>query len=149
MRRTGVRGPVDVFSGLLLAAIAVAAMIFLRDLEVGTARQMGPGYFPIAISLLLLAIGVFLIGRGLVFQGAAVDRLQFKPVLFVSLSLLAFALLIDRAGLVVTIVAQVAIAMLGSPERAYLQSLAFAVALAALSSVVFVRLLGVPVEIFP
>ncbi|MYZ49117.1 tripartite tricarboxylate transporter TctB family protein [Propylenella binzhouense] len=149
MRSNSVRGAVDFYSGLLLAVLAVAAIFLLRDLEIGTASDMGPGYFPVAISIVLLAVGVFLIGRGLVLDGPQVSGMNWRPILFVSLSLLAFALLVDRAGLPIAIVAQVAIATLGSSERSFLQSLLFGIALAAASSVIFVRLLGVPMRLFP
>ncbi|HEX6014668.1 MAG TPA: tripartite tricarboxylate transporter TctB family protein, partial [Geminicoccaceae bacterium] len=56
--------PRDVVGGLLIVAIGAGFLLFGRELEFGTARSMGPGYFPTILSLLMVALGAALAGLG-------------------------------------------------------------------------------------
>ena len=143
------RGNTDFFSGLLLAAIAVFALIYVRTLEIGTVLQMGPGYFPLGLALILLGMGLVLIVRGVVSGGPAVETIHLRPLFFVLLSFALFGILVERAGLICAILAQVLVAHFGSRETRLVESLIIGVGLAAASSVLFVWLLKIPVSLLP
>ena len=143
------RGNTDFFSGLLLAAIAVFALIYVQSLEIGTVLQMGPGYFPLGLSLILLGMGLVLIVRGVVSGGPAVETIHLRPLFFVLLSFALFGILVERAGLICAILAQVLVAHFGSRETRLVESLIIGVGLAAASSVLFVWLLKIPVSLLP
>ena len=143
------RGNTDFFSGLLLAAIAVFALIYVQSLEIGTVLQMGPGYFPLGLSLTLLGMGLVLIVRGVVSGGPAVETIHLRPLFFVLLSFALFGILVERAGLICAILAQVLVAHFGSRETRLVESLIIGVGLAAASSVLFVWLLKIPVSLLP
>ena len=49
--------PRDVLGGGLVIAIGAAFLLFGRELEFGTARNMGPGYFPTVLSGMMIALG--------------------------------------------------------------------------------------------
>ncbi len=59
----------DFYSGLLLVAVAAVALLYIRTLEVGTVLEMGPGYFPLGLALVLLGMGVCLAVKGLLAEG--------------------------------------------------------------------------------
>lgn len=149
MRIKLVRGGTDFFSGLLLAVIAGAALWYISGLEIGTALEMGPGYFPLCIALLLGGMGAVLLVRGLAVEGPPVPPLDLRAAGLIVLSFLAFALLLDRFGLVVAIMAQIVVASFAFRGSVLWQTLLFGAALAAGSSVLFVTLLGIPVDIWP
>jgi putative tricarboxylic transport membrane protein len=65
------------------------------------------------------------------------------------LSFTAFGVLVERAGLIIAILAQVAIAHFASVETRWRQSLVSGVLLAAASAVIFVWLLKIPVDLLP
>ncbi len=58
------RGNTDFYSGLLLAAIAAFALVYVRTLDIGTVQKMRPGYFPLGLALILLGMGLVLIVKG-------------------------------------------------------------------------------------
>ena len=93
----------DFFAGLLFVAFGAAALIFGRDYTVGTAERMGPGYFPLVLGIILLALGLFISARAMVVRvgGGAVGRIAFKPLLLILLSVATFGLLLDRAGFLI------------------------------------------------
>lgn len=149
MRIKLVRGAVDFWSGLLLVAIAGAALYYIASLEIGTALEMGPGYFPLMIASVLAVMGAALMVRGLAVDGPEVPPMNLRATVLVLASFLAFALLLDRFGLVAAILAQSLIAGFASRESVLWQSLLFGAAMAAASVVLFVWLLGIPVEVWP
>src|SRR3954469_16347569 len=89
----------DLWAGLLLAAFGVAALVFGADLAMGTARRMGPGYMPYGLAWLLVLIGAAVALRGVIGAGAAVEPMRLRPFLGVLGGGLAFALVIDRGGI--------------------------------------------------
>jgi putative tricarboxylic transport membrane protein len=149
MKSIAWRGNVDFYSGVLLVAIAAVALIYIRSLTIGTVLQMGPGYFPFGLALVLFGMGLCLIVKGIVVGGSPVGQFHLRPLVFVLLSFAAFGVLIERAGLIVAILAQVAVAHCASSETTWRESIATGVALAAASSVLFVWLLGIPVGLLP
>src|SRR3954465_13241980 len=89
----------DVWAGLLLAAFGVAALVFGADLAMGTARRMGPGYMPYGLAWLLVLCGAAGALRRVIAAGAAVEPMRLRPFLGVLGGGLAFALVIDRGGI--------------------------------------------------
>ena len=82
----------DLLFGLFLIAVAGIALAATRTLSGGTAADMGPGYMPRAIAIMLLAFGLWFSIRGLrrPFVGIAPVRLQ--PLLAITASVAVFAL---------------------------------------------------------
>lgn len=149
MKSIARRGNTDVYSGVLLVAISVVALLYIRTLTIGTVLDMGPGYFPLGLALALLGMGLVLVIKGLAAAGSPVGTIHLRPLFFILLSFAAFGLLIERAGLVIAILVQVAIAHFASRESTWLASVITGVALAVASSVIFVWLLKIPVNVLP
>jgi putative tricarboxylic transport membrane protein len=139
----------DFYSGLLLVAVATVALLYIRTLATGTVLQMGPGYFPLGLALILLGMGLCLVVKGLLTSEKAVGSFHLRPLFFILLSFAAFGVLVERAGLLLAILAQVAIAHFASVEAQWRQSLVTGILLAAASAVVFVWLLKIPVSLLP
>jgi len=55
----------DVWAGLLLIVVGGLAVALGRDYPLGTAMRMGPGYFPMALGTLLVALGGYILAKGL------------------------------------------------------------------------------------
>jgi Tripartite tricarboxylate transporter TctB family len=149
MSRFALRGSVDFYSGLLLTSVAACCIWLVSDLDIGSAREMGPAYFPLMVSIVLGAMGMILMAKGVLTKGPSVEGFEIRPLFFIVISFVAFGVLIGPAGLIVAILAQVALAHFASSETRPLESALFGVGLAAASSGLFVYLLGVPVRLLP
>jgi putative tricarboxylic transport membrane protein len=150
MRSPGWRGHNnDLYSGLLLVAVAAVALLYIRTLAIGTVLDMGPGYFPLGLALVVLGMGVCLVLKGLLTGAKPIGDFHLRPLFFILLSFAAFGVLVERAGLLIAILAQVGIAHFASAETRWRQSLVTGVLLAAASAVVFVWLLKIPVGLVP
>lgn len=149
MKQIASRGNVDVYSGLLLVAISVVALLYIRTLAVGTVLQMGPGYFPLGLALILLGMGLCLVVKGFLNGGLPVGKFHLKPLFFVLLSFAAFGFFLDRVGLILAILIQVGISHFASRETDWRVSAVTGLALAGSCAVVFVWLLKVPMSLLP
>jgi hypothetical protein len=97
-----VRSPQDLGAGLVFVLIGLAGIVFGQDLTTGSAARMGPGYFPMLLSGLIIAIGLVLAVRGLVLNGPPIERIHLRPLFAIVAAVLVFGALIDRAGLAIT-----------------------------------------------
>ena len=139
----------DVWAGLLLAAFGVAALVFGADLPMGTPRRMGPGYMPYGLAWLLIACGAVVALRGVVGAGAAVERMSLRPFAGVIGGGLAFALLIDRGGILLASAGAIAGAALADRTSRWHEAVALAALSMAFAALVFVKLLGLNIPLWP
>ncbi len=70
----------DVLGGLLLVGIGIAGLVFGASLDFGTARRMGPGFFPTILSWLLIGFGGMVAAGGVVRAGAMATGIAWRKV---------------------------------------------------------------------
>ena len=97
-----VRSPQDLGAGVVFILIGVAGILFGQDLALGSAARMGPGYFPMLLSGLIIAIGLVLAVKSFATDGPRIPPIQVRPLIAIVAAILAFGLLIDRIGLALT-----------------------------------------------
>lgn len=136
-------------SGGVLLAFGAAMLGIGWDYPVGRLIQMGPGFMPRAIGLLICLLATAILWLDLS-DGSAerAERLHWRGLIFVSAGILLFAGLVDAAGLVPAIFLGVAAAMPADPESRPLPILLYS-ALAALGGwVLFLVVLELPIPAF-
>ena len=138
----------DVWAGLLFAAFGVAGLLLGADLPLGTARRMGPGYMPYGLSWLLIAVGALITLRGTLRTRDAVERTRLRPFLGVLAGGIAFALLIQSAGILLASAGAIAGAALADRESRWTEVVLLAVVAMAFCAGVFVYLLGAPIPLW-
>jgi hypothetical protein len=100
----GVLASKDFWSGVMLIAIGVAAIVIARGYPFGTALRMGPGYFPTVLGAILVLFGLYLLVQGLRRSDALEGNWSLRAFVIVPLSLVLFGVLMDRAGFIPAIV---------------------------------------------
>ena len=139
--------------GEYAAAVTVIALgAFLiwegSGYEVGSAGRMGPGFFPVSLGCLLSAIGLALLFAPAE-PNADEAALKIQPILFVLASILAFAWIAPRFGLVAATIILVIISSLAArPGVNLLYVAVLAILLPSIGYFLFVRGLGVPLSAF-
>jgi putative tricarboxylic transport membrane protein len=135
----------DACAGLLFVAIGAVAVIAAGKYTFGTTMRMGPGYFPVLLGGILIVLGGAIGIRALWSAvSASLPSIPVRPLLLVTLSLLVFALLLDRFGLVPAIVAAVLVSGIGGHEFRWREAVPLALFLAAASVLIFHVGLGLP-----
>ena len=85
------------FAGFGLFFVAWSFAHYKMD----TAVRMGPGYFPAVLGGLLVVLGAVIFLQSFAFDGPKVEAFHFKPLIFVSVSVIAYGYLIQPGGLAV------------------------------------------------
>jgi hypothetical protein len=92
----------DFYTGLLFTAVGLFFVIFGQGLERGTVDSMGPGYLPLAVSFMLIAIGLVQLVRGFVSVGESVS-FKFKEPAVMVVALVAFGYFLPKVGTLVSV----------------------------------------------
>jgi hypothetical protein len=104
---TFIHSPKDFWTGVIYLGAGALGGFVGREYSFGSARRMGPGYFPFYISCLLLVFGVVTVVRSFMTDGETVGALAWKAIALVIGSVIAFGLLLPRAGLIVAMIVMV------------------------------------------
>src|ERR1700681_5064568 len=144
-----VRGPQDIVGGIALMAIAVFALWASSDLQGMHGFSFGAGTAPRMFAVLLLGLGLAVMVVGLVTEGPHLATYAWRGPLFVSLSILSFAVTIRPLGLVVSAFLTFMIAALGTAETKWKETLIVGIVLTAFCSFLFPYGLGLPMQLWP
>ncbi len=124
----------EVGAGLLFMVFGAVVLVYAQQYDMGTATQMGPGYFP---SLLVLLGAIAIVQGRRRPAGVAIGAWPAIPTVFILAGVLAFAFLVDTRGLIPAVVATI---LLGCYERVLrrpLEVVAIVVALVVLTVGIF------------
>lgn len=139
----------DFWAGLMFMSFGAAALWIAQDYQMGTARRMGPGYFPTGLGMILVGFGVAILARSFWGAGEGISRWAWRPLIMMIVGLVAFAVLKDELGLIVAVMALVVAASFADPaQKNYKEIAILAVLLAIGSAALFVWGLGLPFKIW-
>lgn len=147
--KIGIRNSKDFYAGILFIFFGIFTAVIGRDYPMGTSWQMGPGYFPFILGSLLAVLGFVVSARALWVGSTRIMPWLFRPLLLVLFAVLAFAVLVERLGLVFATIALVVISCLAGWEFRLLEVAILSIVLAALAVGTFVYGLGMPLNIWP
>ena len=143
-----IRAPKDFWTGVVYLIVGLLGILIGRDYSFGTAGRMGPGYFPFAISCLLVLFGLVSIVRSMRVSGEPVEPFAWKPIVLVIGGVFAFGLLISTAGLIVAMLVMVLMSAAASEKFRFDWKASLGLlALITFCSLVFVKGLGVPLPL--
>ena len=144
-----IRNPKDFGSGCLFAGFGLTAVVLGASYPVGTAARMGPGYFPRALGLILIAMGAVLILKSLRTRGSAITISTYKPVLVVLGSVVVFGLAVLPLGLVLATVLLIILSSAASHEFRWKEAVIASAVLAAFVVAAFGYGLNLQLPILP
>lgn len=139
----------DLVAGPMFVAFGVAGLWIASEYPRGTVLRMGPGYMPVMLCGGLVFLGGVIAIKGVVSAGAKLTRWHLRPLILVLAAVVAFALLIEPAGLALATLAIVLIGAAGGPEFRLREALMLALGLAAGAVGLFVFGLKLPMPVWP
>jgi hypothetical protein len=139
----------DMLSAVFVIVLGLGGLVALGKAEIGTASEMGPGYLPRLVTLLVLGGGIVLVVLAMLRDGESVPPLHGKALLLISLAIAAFAAAVDQLGMVIAVVGSTLIASFASPESRWRETLLLSAGIAAGAVGVFILGLKMPVPIWP
>ena len=136
--------------GLFLIALALVAFGSTSTLNVGTAADMGPGFVPRTLAWIILGFGAAFCATGLL-KGAPgpLPELAWRPLRAILASIALFAVLFSALGLVAACIGCVLAAGTATSPVRWGRLFLFGPVLAAFSTLLFVKALGLPFKVWP
>lgn len=144
-----IKDPNLVLTGVFLILVALLAFYLASPLSSRTDVGVGPGYVPKMFAFMLLGLGALMAFNGFVKEGEAHEPWHLRPLVLVLASVAYFAISIELMGLVIAVIGLVLIACAANRETTFRESLLLAVGAAAVSALLFVKLLGLSMALWP
>jgi hypothetical protein len=136
----------------LCAAIFIGFGLFFMTqsffLEIGTAVRMGPGYFPLVLSGLLILLGLVVLVQATRVQGEPVGPIAWRGMLFILPAPVFFGLTVRGLGFVPALLVTALIAAFASHRMRPGVALLLAAGLTLFATIVFSYALGLPFRRF-
>ncbi|MGQ0563726.1 MAG: tripartite tricarboxylate transporter TctB family protein [Gemmobacter sp.] len=136
-------------AGVLFILFALFFGAGSLNLEIGTAFRMGPGYFPLVLSAILLVFGIIILVGALRSQaGTPLGPLAWRGMLFILPAPVFFGLTVRGLGFVPSLFLTTLIAGMASLKLRLPWAVLLAVAVTLFSTLVFSYALGLPFRRF-
>ncbi len=127
----------DVLAGALFILVGATGLWLGQDYAIGTAFRMGPGYFPRVLCGLLVLVGAIVALKGVIAGGERPDPIHWRPLIMVTLAVLAFGGMIGNFGLLPAAAVVVFLGATGGPEFRLLEGVIVATLLTAAAIAIF------------
>jgi hypothetical protein len=129
----------DVLAGAIFMALGIAFATGSLAYDIGSPLRMGPGYVPLFLGVLLTALGVLVIIKGLVAgEGEPIGDIGWRALAVVTAALLFFGLTVRGLGVVGALAGTSLLAALARTETSPREAIVIGVGITALSVVIFI-----------
>ena len=130
--------------------IAVGVFFGYQSLgqEIGNAFRMGPGYFPLVLSGILILLGAIIVVQATRVTGEPVGQIAWRGMIFILPAPIFFGLTVRGLGFVPALFFTALIAAFASQRMRPGTALIVALALTIFSTIVFSYALGLPFQRF-
>ena len=137
----------NIGAGLIFILIALFFGVdSLTNLRLGTASDMGPGFFPLLVAVVLLLLGLAILGQAFAKVPSRLGTIPWRalpPILFAPV---AFGLLVRPLGLGPALFLSLVISFAASRKAGWGLALGLSAGLAVFCLLVFVYGLGLPIS---
>jgi putative tricarboxylic transport membrane protein len=136
-------------SGGVLLLAGLVMLFFAKDYPTGSLNQMGPGFLPqtIAVMMSVLAVAIIVIDVRTP-QLEQAGTAHWRGLIFISAAIIIFAVLVDVAGLVPSMFLAVAVSMFADTHARPIPVLVYTVVATFLGWLLFIVGLELPIPAF-
>ncbi|MDR7149141.1 lysylphosphatidylglycerol synthetase-like protein (DUF2156 family) [Hydrogenophaga palleronii] len=138
----------DALAGLLFMALGTIGFFVALSYPFGSLQEMGPGFFPRVLGVILIGFGIVTLLKGLR-SGEQVDgSWSWLPLLLLAVALVAFGWLMERFGLLPALVVLIVTSARAGKEFRWKEAVVLTVILCLMAVAIFVWGLGLPYSLF-
>jgi hypothetical protein len=148
----GIKSNRDFCAGLIFLGIGSAFAFGAMNYSFGSSARPGPGYLPFGLGIMLALLGLIVTVKSLVVptsDGEPVGQIAWRPLLIVLGSLTLFALLLPRAGMVISLPVLVITSAWAGDEFHFGEALANAAIMTTGAWLIFIKGLGLAIPLLP
>ena len=134
----------DFWAGAIFFAIGAGAMFSARNYPFGTLRRIGPGYYPIILSGILIAFGLYIMLRGLLKNEKIRGNWSIRALVVLPFSMALFGILMKFTGFIPALIALCFVSAASGREFKFKEVLLLTIFMTVLSVALFIWGLGLP-----
>ncbi|MCC5979927.1 MAG: tripartite tricarboxylate transporter TctB family protein [Salinarimonas sp.] len=138
----------DILGGALLIAIGLFAAIYAQRYNFGTAAQMGPGFFPVVLGVILIGLGVVIAVPAFARIGE-MPEFRWQPLGLVMAAIILFSVTLRPLGLILATMASVFVAASADRNFTWFGRAVTSVGIAVLVFLIFRLGLGMNLPVWP
>ncbi|MGZ5168151.1 MAG: tripartite tricarboxylate transporter TctB family protein [Burkholderiales bacterium] len=131
-------------SGLFFIGVGALGIFMAQAYPMGTALRMGPGYFPIVLSAVLILMDIYCLVQGLLRPEKLPGNWSVRALLVLPIATVVFGLLMEHAGFIPALIALVFVSAYAGSEFKFIEVLFMAIGLTIGSWALFIWGLGLP-----
>lgn len=146
---TGTGDKPDLLSAGLFIGLGALGLFKAWGLDTGTLAQMGPGFLPRVVCILLILVGLAVGLPALRRPAHAMEAMRLRPLLVITIAIVGFAYAATHLGFVLASLWLIIVGSLADPGGKWRQVLPLAAGLTLFGALVFVYGLGVQVPLWP
>jgi hypothetical protein len=129
----------DVLAGLAFVGFGAAFAVGASSYNIGTPTRMGPGFVPLALGVILAALGVVIIVKGYVAgEGDEIGEVPWRALVLLTVAIVIFGITVRPLGLVPSLLAATVLAGLAPHRSGIVIPVAVAAGLTLVSVLIFV-----------
>ena len=142
--KVDLRSNKDFLSGLMFVGVGALGIYMAQDYPMGSALRMGPGYFPIVLSGIMILMGIYCFVQGILHPQKIEANWSLRALIILPLATVIFGILMEHAGFIPALIVLVFISAAAGPEFKFVEVLLMAIGLTVGSWALFIWGLGLP-----
>lgn len=139
----------DLIAGLIFVFFGIAAIWLAQGYPMGSARRMGPAYFPTIIGGTLAMLGLIISARSFRSLSEPIRLPALRPLIMIIAGVVGFALLLKPLGLVLALLVLILIGCLGGSQFRVREVAILYIILVLITVIFFVYGLGLQFSLWP
>lgn len=137
----------DFFAGLAYIATGAVGWWMALDYPFGSALRMGPGYFPIVLSWIMIGFGVAIMLMGIKSNEKFKGGWSFRALIVLPLSAVVFGYMMEEAGFIPALLVLIPLSAAAGNEYKWREIVPLTIALTILCTGLFIYGLGLPYQL--
>jgi len=134
----------DFFAGLMYIVTGAVAIWIARDYPFGSALRMGPGYFPIVLSGIMIVFGIYVMAQGFRNNEKIQGNWSIRALIVLPVSTVIFGYLMEETGFIPAMVALIPISAAAGREFKWGEIVLLTIGLTIACAAGFIYGLGLP-----
>lgn len=135
-------------TGIIFIGISIFFGVVGAQYPLGTAFRMGPGFFPVALSLLLALLGIIVLVSGFTTRGTSFGTIPWLGMTLVLGAPVIFGTTVRTIGIVPAVAIVVFLGTTATRSVSVLNGLITSAVISAFCYLIFVRALGLQLSAF-
>jgi len=138
----------DFWAGVMFILVGTVAFFIALNYRFGSTLRMGPGYFPTALSGIMVLFGMIIMLNGLRKSMQIPENLSIRALIMIPISMCLYAFMLKVVGFVPALIVLIFVASASKRKFNFKEVLLLTVILVTLTWGLFIYGLGLPYAMF-